>query len=212
MRIQRVGRAVLRPPPAILLAALDAIQLVPVVPEAISGSPHDYSFLIERWQSLAQIAGLKVQVYATAKNFDLYCFHCPVLQGNGGIYLSAGIHGDEAGATAGLYQWACLHASRLRELPGMIFPCLNPYGLVHNQRTDSNNRDLNRCYHLNQLPRILAQKEVIKGHFFRLAVCLHEDYDTERSITSETPSEYGMEVRIQANVAILQRAIELSLM
>jgi hypothetical protein len=37
-------------------------------------------------------------------------------------------------------------------------------------------------------------------------------YHTERSITSETPSEYAMEVRIQANVAILQRAIELSLM
>jgi hypothetical protein len=36
-------------------------------------------------------------------------------------------------------------------------------------------------------------------------------YHTERSITSETPSEYGMGVRIQANVAILQRAIELSL-
>jgi murein peptide amidase A len=249
-----------------------------VIPEPICDSPHDYSLLVERWQKLAQIAGLKTQVYATAENFDLFCFHSPVLQSNGGIYLSAGIHGDEAGATEGLYQWACLHASRLRELPVMIFPYLNPYGLVYNQRTDSDNRDLNRCYHLDQLPRIQAQKEVIKGHFFRLAVCLHEDYDaqgvylyetgngsggfgrellaaaenhisidwrkaiearcwdliwmiarriknfpalaeamylsrhhTERSITSETPSECGMGVRIQANVAILERAIELSL-
>jgi protein MpaA len=119
---------------------------------------------------------------------------------------------------------------------------------------------------------------VIKAHFFRLAVCLHEDYDargvylyetrngfgefgrellaaaekhisidrrktiearcwnlfwmmarrikkfpalaesmylsryhTERSITSETPSEYDLGVRIRANIAILERAIELSL-
>ena len=208
-----------------------------MIPESISGSPRDYSFLRERWQNLAQIAMVKIQVYATAENFDLFCFHSPVLQSNGGIYLSAGIHGDEAGATEGLYQWACLQASRLRELPIVIFPGLNPYGLMYNQRTDSDNRDLNRCYHSDQLPRIQAQKEVIKGHFFRLAVCLHEDYDahenhvsidrrraiearcwdliwmiarrikkfpavagamylsryhTERSITSETPSEYGM--------------------
>jgi protein MpaA len=250
-----------------------------VNPEPVSGSPHDYRFLSERWQNLAQIAGLNMQVYAKVENFDLFCFRSPALQSNGGIYLSAGIHGDEAGATEGLYHWACLHASKLCELPILIFPCLNPYGLVYNQRTDSDNRDLNRCYHFDQLPRIKAQKEVIRGYFFRLAVCLHEDYDaqgvylyetcngsrgfgrellaaaenhipidrrraiearcwdlfwmiarrignfpalaeamylsryyTERSITSETPSEYGMGVRIQTNVAILQRAIELSLM
>ena len=174
-----------------------------------------------------------------------------------------------------------LNASRLRELPVMIFPCLNPFALVYNQGTDSDNRDLNRCYHLDELPRIRARKDVIKGHFFRLAVCLHEDCDaqgvylyearngptgfgrellaaaenhisidrrrasearcwdliwriarrfnfkkfpalaeamylslnhTERSITSETPSEYGLRDRIQANVAMLQRAIELSLL
>jgi|ERR1700730_2127466 protein MpaA len=247
--------------------------------EPISSSPHDYTFLIERWQNLAQVAELKMQVYATAENFDLFCFRSPALESNGGIYLSAGIHGDEVGATEGLYRWACLYASRLRELPLIIFPCLNPYGLLYNQRTDSDNRDLNRYYHLDQLPQIQAQKEVIKAHAFRLAVCLHEDYDargvylyeardgcsgfrrevlaaaehyisinrrraskaccwdliwmifrqikdvpalaegmylsryhTERSITSETPSEYGIGVRIRANVAILQRAIELSLM
>lgn len=247
--------------------------------ELISGSPHDYAFLIERWQNLAQLAELKMQVYATAENFDLFYFHSPALESNGGIYLSTGIHGDEVGATEGLYRWACLNASRLRDLPLIIFPCLNPYGLLYNQRTDSDNRDLNRCYHLDELPRIQAQKQVLKAHSFRLAVCLHEDYDargvylyeardgcggfrrellgaaedhisidrrraskawcwdliwmivreikdfpalaegmylsryhTGRSITSETPSEYGIGVRIRANVAILERAIELSLM
>jgi len=162
-----------------------------VIPESISGSPRDYSFLRERWQNLAQIAMVKMQVYATAENFDLFCFHSPVLQSNGGIYLSAGIHGDEAGATEGLYQWACLQASRLRELPIVIFPCLNPYGLMYNQRTDSDNRDLNRCYHSDQLPRIQAQKEVIKGHFFRLAACLHEDYDAQGVYLYETRNGSG---------------------
>ena len=107
------------------------------------------------------------------------------------------VHGDEAGATEGLYQWACLNASRLRELPVMIFPCLNPFALVYNQGTDSDNRDLNRCYHLDELPRIRAQKDVIKGHFFRLAVCLHEDCDAQGVYLYEArngPTGFGREL------------------
>jgi protein MpaA len=160
----------------------------------------------------------------------------------------------------------------------IIFPCLNPWGLVHNRRTDSENRDLNRCYHLDTIPRINAQKELLRGRTFRLAMCLHEDYDaqgvylyeirkklttfggellaaagyhvpidarriiegrradqgwiarkidlkkfpmvaeaiylalnhSERTITAETPSEYDLGPRIQAQIAMIQRAIELS--
>ena len=76
-----------------------------------------------------------------------------------------------------VYEWAELHSPTLPELPVMIFPCLNPWGLLSNRRTDSDNRDLNRCYHLNELTRIRAQKDLIQGHSFRLAMCLHEDYD-----------------------------------
>ena len=61
----------------------------------------------------------------------------------------------------------------------MIFPCLNPWGVLSNRRVDSENRDLNRCYHLNELPRIRAHKNLMQGHFFRLAMCLHEGYDAK---------------------------------
>jgi protein MpaA len=166
----------------------------------------------------------------------------------------------------------------LRALPLMIFPCLNPWGLVHNRRTDRQNCDLNRCYHLSDVPRIQAQKELLRGYTFRLAMCLHEDYDaqgvylyeirkkltpfgqellfaagyyipvdlrrmiegrraeqgwiarrvnlkkfpevaegiyvaihhSERTITAETPSEYDLGKRIEAQIAMIQRAIELS--
>jgi predicted deacylase len=138
---------------------------------------HDYNFLIKRWISLAREIGLNAQVYATAEAFDLLCFSSPALEQKGGVYLSAGVHGDEAAATEGLYEWAELRASILPRLPVMIFPCLNPWGLLSNRRADSENRDLNRCYHLNELPRIRAQKDLIQGHSFRLAMCLHEDYD-----------------------------------
>ena len=140
---------------------------------------HDYSFLIKRWKDLARKWGLKAQVFAHGDDFDLICFRSPALEKQCGIYLSAGIHGDEPATTEGLYQWAALHGPVLRELPLMIFPCLNPWGLVHNRRTDSQNCDLNRCYHLSDVPRIQAQKELQRGYTFRLAMCLHEDYDAQ---------------------------------
>ncbi|HYY30253.1 MAG TPA: M14 family metallocarboxypeptidase [Chthoniobacterales bacterium] len=239
---------------------------------------HDYQFLIKRWKSLARKAGLQGSVYCTAEEFDLYYFVSPALRDSGGVYLSAGIHGDEPGATEGLYQWAELHRSVLRELPVMVFPCLNPWGLIHNRRTDSENRDLNRCYNLDSIPRIQAQKEVLRGRRFRLAICLHEDYDaqgaylyeirnklttfgqellaaagfyvpidpratiegrradqgwiarkvnlknfpviaeaiylaanhSDRTITTETPSEFDLSARVQAHIAMIQRAAELS--
>jgi murein peptide amidase A len=239
---------------------------------------HDYRFLIKRWLSLARKARLSASVYCTVEDFELHCLTSPALKDSSGIYLSAGIHGDEPASCEGLYQWAELYQPVLRELPVMIFPCLNPWGLVHNRRTDSENRDLNRCYHLETLPRISAQKELLRDRKFRLAICLHEDYDaqgaylyeirkrlttfggellaaagfyvpidervtiegrradqgwiarkinlkkfpviaealylaanhSERTITTETPSEYGLCERVQAHVAMIQRAIELS--
>ena len=140
---------------------------------------HDYRFLIKRWQSLARKAGVKRSVYCTVEDFELHCFTSPALKETPGIYLSAGIHGDEPAAPEALYQWAELHQSILRDLPVMIFPCLNPWGLVHNRRTDSENRDLNRCYHPNTLTRINAQMELMRDRKFRLAMCLHEDYDAQ---------------------------------
>jgi len=224
--------------------------------------------------------GLRCEVFATGDDFDLMCFRSPALKKKktSGIYLSAGIHGDEPAIPESLYQWAALHGPVLRELPLMILPCLNPWGLVHNRRTDSQNFDLNRCYHLSDVPRIQAQKELLRGYTFRLAMYLHEDYDaqgvylyeqrkklttfgqellsaggyhipldprrmiegrrakqgwitrrvdrkkfpeaaeaiyvalhhSERTITAETPSEYDLGKRIEAQIAMIKRAIELS--
>jgi murein peptide amidase A len=239
---------------------------------------HDSRFLSKRWQRLGRKSRLNRLVYSIAEEFELVCFKSPALKSSGGIYLSAGIHGDEPASTEGLYQWAELHSSILREIPIMIFPCLNPWGLQHNRRTDSENRDLNRCFHLDDIPRIQAQKELMRDYKFRLAMCLHEDYDaqgvylyevrnkfttfgnellaaagyyvpidarrtiegrraeqgwiarkinlikfpfiaeaiylarnhSERTITAETPSEYDLSPRIQAQIAMIQRGIELS--
>ena len=94
-----------------------------------------------------------------------------------GVYLSAGIHGDEPAGTEALVQWAEANPALLRELPCLIFPCLNPWGLVNNSRMDKQARDLNRTFQHDHVPHIQALKTLIKPLRFGLALSLHEDYD-----------------------------------
>ncbi|MBW0000492.1 MAG: succinylglutamate desuccinylase/aspartoacylase family protein [Verrucomicrobia bacterium] len=138
---------------------------------------HEYRLLISRWEALARTRGLTGQAYATAGPFELFCWRSPAFRPEGGLYLSAGIHGDEAGAVEGLYTWAALEGNRLRTLPVILFPCLNPHGLERNCRTDAAGHDLNRCYHRQDVPPIRAHQALLAGHRFRLALCLHEDCD-----------------------------------
>jgi hypothetical protein len=95
----------------------------------------------------------------------------------GGIYLSAGIHGDEAGSTEALITWAEKHATRLNEMPLLLFPCLNPWGLLNNCRFSEKGDDLNRSFHRDEIPVIAAIKRVIGNRRFALSSMLHEDYD-----------------------------------
>jgi hypothetical protein len=241
----------------------------------------EYHLLISRWQALARTLGLAAQAYAMVDAYELFCVRSPDFTPEGGLYLSAGIHGDEIGAIEGLYTWAALEGDRLRALPMILFPCLNPHGLGRNCRTDAAGRDLNRRYHLQDVPSIRAHQTLLVGHRFRLALCLHEDCDargvylyefrrrgaasigaellraagpelptdalrrlgargvelignlamglnftrlatftealylarhhSERTITTETPSGYGLGQRARAQVAMIQRALELTL-
>ena len=97
--------------------------------------------------------------------------------GQPAIYLSAGVHGDEPGATSGLLLWAQTHLPQLASGSFIVYPCLNPHGLRLNTRADHRGLDLNRRFHLDDDPicgpwrRLMAEKAV------RLCLCLHEDYD-----------------------------------
>jgi protein MpaA len=140
---------------------------------------HDYDYLARRWRSLARKASLRCEVFATSDNYDLLCVRSPALEDKGGIYFSAGIHGDEPASTEGLYLWAELNLKYLREVPLFLLPCLNPWGLIHNRRVDAEGRDLNRSYHLDDVPVIKGHKEALRGLNFCLSICLHEDYDAQ---------------------------------
>ncbi len=128
---------------------------------------------------MARRAGLVCEAFATADKYELIYARSPALEATGGIYLAAGIHGDEPASTEGLYLWAELNLKYLRQLPLFLLPCLNPWGLINNRRVDSEGRDLNRSYHLDDVPVIKAHKDLLKGLSFSVAICLHEDYDAQ---------------------------------
>ena len=241
---------------------------------------HDYPNLLQRWRAVARAAGLKLEPFAEAGGYELFHLRTPALQATGGIYISAGIHGDEAASTEGLLAWAQKHAHDLATWPLQIFPCLNPWGLVRNVRTNEQGIDLNRAFSRRQIPEIRGLHTVVGRRRFAAALHLHEDYDaqgiylyeirdnpphwgepliaaaqkiipadprariedrvsrlgiirrrldslhirrigglpeaiffyrrgTPHCITFETPSEFALEIRIQAHVAVLDETLRL---
>src|SRR5690348_14157917 len=98
---------------------------------------HDYKFLVRRWRAVAREMGWVMRKFADAGGLELFYLENPVErqdQVEPCIYLSAGIHGDEPGATEGLLLWAQKNAKALRKMRGLMFPCLNPWGLSGNVR------------------------------------------------------------------------------
>ena len=193
------------------------------------------------------------------------------------FYVSAGIHGDEPTGTEALLAWAEKNYKLLSKIPLIIYPCLNPWGLIENSRLNVKGKDLNRSW--DKSGEVIIS-EVIKrseGARFRLAINLHEDYDangiylyepphgkkrddlankilssgrkyipidtrkkiegrwarngvirpaasslpkeglpeaaflqefrSDRTFVFETPSEYDLRIRVQAQVAMLERAV-----
>ncbi|MFA7343256.1 MAG: M14 family metallocarboxypeptidase [Terrimicrobiaceae bacterium] len=139
---------------------------------------HDYPHLVRRWKRAAEAAGLKMRTFAESGGLPIYCLESgPVRDERPAIYLSAGIHGDEPASTEGLISWVEKNPRVIRKFRSLIFPCLNPWGLVNNCRLDPRGRDLNRCYNKGRVPQIRAQVGVLGCSRFDLALQLHEDFD-----------------------------------
>ena len=139
---------------------------------------HDISHLLSRWRRVARKAGLKVETLAEEGGYPVVALtnRRPPESGRG-LYLSAGIHGDEPAAVAGLLEWAESHLPVLRNHPVTIFPCVNPWGLANNSRTDRAGHDLNRAFDRTCAAPVGAMLDFLEGRRFAIAVNLHEDYD-----------------------------------
>ncbi len=154
----------------------------------MSGSPfhepahrvHDYARLVRRWRAVARGAGLKLEEFARQDEYPVYCVRTQGDPAAGGLYVSAGIHGDEPAGPEAVARWAEAHLkTHVRDKPAtplFILPCLNPWGLVHNRRSDHRSRDLNRIFDGRVAP-ISQLRRLLTGYRFDLALHLHEDYD-----------------------------------
>ena len=143
----------------------------------MSHRAHDYRHLIERWRAVARKTGLSLRHLAVVDGFPLLGLTTPALSSTGGIYVSAGIHGDEAASTEGLITWAEAQGRKLAKLPLLLLPCLNPWGLVQNRRSNAQGDDLNRSFHREDLATITATKQFAAPYQFAAALMMHEDYD-----------------------------------
>ena len=112
-----------------------------------------------------------------ADGYEHFYLRTPALAPTRGIYISAGIHGDEPASTEALITWAEQQGRKLRNLPLLLLPCLNPWGLVQNVRSNRHGADLNRSFHRTDVPAIEAVKRVVARRQFDAALMLHEDYD-----------------------------------
>lgn len=127
---------------------------------------------------VARAAGIRMFEFARAGGWPVYgIFPRRTRLRHAVLYLSTGIHGDEPAATEALIEWAESSVDLLKGGKIVIFPCLNPWGLINNSRLDSAGRDLNRCYRRSRVEPLASQKRLLAGWKFDYAACLHEDYD-----------------------------------
>jgi murein peptide amidase A len=141
-------------------------------------SAHDVAALLTGWQQLAKKAKLAVTTLAEVDGVPIIALEsAAAARGESAIYLSSGVHGDEAAAAWGLLSWAQQHSAQLRSEAFLICPCLNPAGLAENTRVDHRGLDLNRRFHMARDPIIGPWRRWLRGRPMTLGICCHEDYD-----------------------------------
>lgn len=141
------------------------------------GQVHDYNLLIKKWRALVRKNGWKIKKIAESADMPIYEVFSGKEDSGNLVYISAGIHGDEPASVWALYSWFEMQSESHDELSFMIFPCLNPFGLINNIRFDSDGDDLNRSWGSTEKSLISQIIERTKPFSFSMAINLHEDYD-----------------------------------
>ncbi len=127
---------------------------------------------------LARAAGCRATVLCEVAGMPVLALESAAAKaGEPAVYLSSGVHGDEAAAAWGLLTWAEKHLKDLRRGSFLIAPCLNPAGLVLNTRLDHRGLDINRRFHDSSDEICGPWQQWITGRAMRFGLCLHEDYD-----------------------------------
>jgi len=140
---------------------------------------HDPRVLITRWRHLARAAEMFVRILTEVAGEKIIYLQSRNSRNAPLVYLSSGVHGDEAGSAWGLLDWAEREIEQLRLGNFLIFPCLNPHGLRANTRADHRGLDINRRFHLDDDPLCGPWRQVVRQNTPAIGLCLHEDYDAQ---------------------------------
>jgi murein peptide amidase A len=163
---------------------------------------HHYGTLMRQWAEFAKREHLPWKRFVTIGEHPIFFMEtCAGAKDEPAIYLSAGLHGDEPAPPWALLEWAQEHAKLLRERPFLIFPCLNPHGIINNTRVDARGVDLNRSFNHPDDPLIAAWNKVMAGHALALGLCLHEDYDAQGCYIYELTKMHSVGRHILDDVA-----------
>jgi hypothetical protein len=143
------------------------------------GCAHQYRALRARWQALARRHGWLTETIGTrdGETFDVHWVsgvRAPV-----SLYLSAGIHGDEPAGPWGLLLWAESASPQLWGQNMLLAPCINPQGLIRNERHGAGATDMNRCFHRVRLGWVRQWRTLMAVARPANALILHEDYDAQ---------------------------------
>lgn len=146
---------------------------------ALPHSGHDFGHLLERWETIAKRGDLLLSILCEEGGLPVLVLEneSAASGATGGLYLSAGVHGDECAPVWALLRWIEAGKGLPRDCPLVLFPCLNPHGLLENSRRDHRGVDLNRSFHDTAHPLVEAWQAWLGDRRFDLSVNLHEDFD-----------------------------------
>ena len=140
-------------------------------------SVHDYEELLLSWQKVIKKSTLRMEELSLHDEFPVWeISNHWRMKGKPGLYISAGIHGDEPASCWALLGWVEKNIELLSSFPVIFLPCLNPWGFVNNSRNDQGGIDLNRIWNHHH-PLVNRIVERLQGLSFLLSINLHEDYD-----------------------------------
>lgn len=124
------------------------------------------------------------------------------------ILISAGIHGDEPAGTLALLQFL-QRGEFSADFEWLIFPALNPHGLLAGQRENAEGRDLNRDFkRCRSAESCFFIEQVSAFERIDLHLCLHEDWEYAQAYLYELNSGARPSIA-PALLAVMERSLGL---
>jgi len=125
--------------------------------------------------------GWEVEFLEADSESSLVAMRRPGAAGSKGLYVSAGIHGDEPAPPLAVLRLLKQNAWP-EDLNLWVCPCLNPGGFRRNRRENAMGVDLNRQYHRpdDVQPETARHIDWLdRQGRFDAALCLHEDWESQ---------------------------------